>query len=259
MLVEQAAAPSELIFLTKGMCRVTKYADCGAQIRRRIEEMNHELERIAMKYTYHNSLKDCSAKGDAPMTADHSQGGATMRAGSSISPGTFDQAMASQVTLAEQRRGELKHSIRKSERELAALAKVRARARGRSVAVASRALIRSLHSSPLSSSQAGEDKADKSLTVEVGMLMPPGICGEMGVVDPHKGIALGSVIADTMVECLVLHKVHIQTCDVTLDWLQHLRRKARIIYPEDDEIRKKTQASRIAQRQVRHAARKLQR
>ena len=41
MLVEQAAAPSELIFLTKGMCRVTKYADCGAQIRRRIEEMNH--------------------------------------------------------------------------------------------------------------------------------------------------------------------------------------------------------------------------
>ena len=132
-------------------------------------------------------------------------------------------------------------------------------ARGRSVAVASRALIRSLHSSLLSSSQAGEDKADKSLTVEVGMLMPPGICGEMGVVDPHKGIALGSVIADTMVECLVLHKVHIQTCDVTLDWLQHLRRKARIIYPEDDEIRKKTQASRIAQRQVRHAARKLQR
>ena len=255
MLVEQAAAPSELIFLTKGMCRVTKYADCGAQIRRRIEEMNHELERIAMKYTYHNSLKDCSAKGDATMTADHS----TTRAGNSIPPGAFDQAMASQVTLAEQRRGELKHSIRKSERELAALAKVRARARGRSVAVASRALIRSLHSSPLSSSQAGEDKADKSLTVEVGMLMPPGICGEMGVVDPHKGIALGSVIADTMVECLVLHKVHIQTCDVTLDWLQHLRRKARIIYPEDDEIRKKTQASRIAQRQVRHAARKLQR
>merc|ERR1712216_293068 len=216
VLVEQAAAPSELIFLTKGMCRVTKYADCGAQIRRRIEEMNHELERIAMKYTYHNSLKDCSAKGDATMTADHS----TTRAGNSIPPGAFDQAMASQVTLAEQRRGELKHSIRKSERELAALAK------------------------------AGEDKADKSLTGEVGMLMPPGICGEMGVVYPHKGIALGSVIADTMVECLVLHKVHIQTCDVTLDWLQHLRRKARIIYPEDDEIRKKTQASRIAQRQV---------
>ena len=41
------------------------------------------------------------------------------------------------------------------------------------------------------------------MTVEVGMLMPPGICGEMGVVDPHKGIALGSVIADTMVECTI--------------------------------------------------------
>ena len=89
------------------------------------------------------------------------------------------------------------------------------------------------------------------------MLMPPGICGEMGVIDPQKGIALGSVVAETMVECLVLHKVHIQTCDVMLDWLQHLRRKARIIYPEDDEIRMKTQASRNAQRQMKRAARKL--
>ena len=65
----------------------------------------------------------------------------------------------------------------------------------------------------------------------------------MGVLDPASGIALGSVVAETMVECLVLHKVHVQTCDVTLEWLRHLQRKARIIYPEDDEIRHKMKAA----------------
>ena len=53
------------------------------------------------------------------------------------------------TTLAESRRSELKRAIRHCERQLAALAK------------------------------SGDDKPDRAATVDVGMLMPPGICGEV--------------------------------------------------------------------------------
>jgi len=89
---------------------------------------------------------------------------------------------------------------------------------------------------------------DTSKALEVGMLMPPGICGEMGVLDPAKDQALGSVVADTMVETLALHRIAFQTFDVTPDLIERIRRKGRIIYPDDEDImrRLKLQVTAIA-------------
>ena len=58
----------------------------------------------------------------------------------------------------------------------------------------------------------------------------------MGVLDPAKDQALGSVVADTMVETLALHRIAFQTFDVTPDLIERIRRKGRIIYPDDEDI-----------------------
>ena len=70
----------------------------------------------------------------------------------------------------------------------------------------------------------------------------------MGVLDPAKDQALGSVVADTMVETLALHRIAFQTFDVTPDLIERIRRKGRIIYPDDEDImrRLKLQVTAIA-------------
>merc|ERR1712196_743401 len=69
-----------------------------------------------------------------------------------------------------------------------------------------------------------------------------GICGEMGVLDPAKDQALGTVYADTMVETLALHSTVFQTFDVTPALLERIRRKSRIVYPDDEHIMRRLKA-----------------
>lgn len=101
--------------------------------------------------------------------------------------------------------------------------------------------------------KSGDAKVDTQNTLFVGTLMPPGLCGESGILDPTSGMALGSVVAETMVEALALHKTMLQSFEITPDFLDRLRRKARIIYPDDiDIVRRKKVAKeeRAAHRRV---------
>jgi len=170
-IVQQAVQPQSLFFLTKGVCRVMKYPDREAQVRRKVEELNKELHRLNIKYTYHHTLR---GKGvDA----------------------YINEWGPNHNTLSEQKKIELEAEIKFWEDQLAGIKK-------------------------------RPGTADKTKDGrQVATLLPPAIFGEMAALDPHKGVALGSVVSDTLVETLRVHKIVLQTFDISDEVLARLRRK----------------------------------
>jgi CRP-like cAMP-binding protein/tetratricopeptide (TPR) repeat protein len=70
---------------------------------------------------------------------------------------------------------------------------------------------------------------------EIKLLQWPMIFGEACVLQPDVGVSRGSIVADTTVECIVLHRMQLQTFAVDDHFLDRVRDKA-VVYPGDPDI-----------------------
>ncbi|RYH27871.1 hypothetical protein EON65_12880 [archaeon] len=78
-------------------------------------------------------------------------------------------------------------------------------------------------------------KALGAKEAEIATLQWPRIFGEASVLDPDQGVSRGSVVADTSVEVLVIHKKQIQTFQIDDTFLDRVKAKA-LVYPGDPDI-----------------------
>ena len=67
---------------------------------------------------------------------------------------------------------------------------------------------------------------------ELCTLVAPSFFGQESVLDPTKCMSLGTVVTDTVVHALAVHKVMIQAFDVTPDFLEKVKRRS-TSYPDD--------------------------
>ncbi|CAM9143432.1 unnamed protein product, partial [Discosporangium mesarthrocarpum] len=74
-------------------------------------------------------------------------------------------------------------------------------------------------------------------TQTVATLHPPKIFGEVCILMPDGGEALGTVTADTLVETVSISKYVVQTFDITDAFLEGVRKKVSP-YPEDINLAK---------------------
>ena len=96
---------------------------------------------------------------------------------------------------------------------------------------------RSLLMQRLRKLESGASAADMTKTIDVARIMPPGIFGEVSVLIPENGTAVGSVESDTIVEVLMLHKVALQTFKISSEFVERVSRKGvRGKYPADDDV-----------------------
>ena len=202
----------------------------------------------------HNSLKDCSAKGDATMTADHFRKVAARRCGPAaryarhVRPG---DGLASHAGGAATGRAQaFDPQIRARARRFRQGARARARARCRSMRARpgpdSRfPLLRFFVAGGRGQGRQEPDGGSRHAHAARHLRRN----GRGRSAQGYRA-RLGDCRHDGRVP-FVLHKVHIQTCDVTLDWLSTSGAR-RASSTRRTTRSQKTQASRI-KRQVRHA------
>merc|ERR1711998_33887 len=182
VLVQQGEKCERMLFLLKGVCRVTKYPDVCARLERKLMECTQRLQITKKKNCFHHlAVAGCTPPDDPKF--------------SSLTEQTIHELELEKQDLEDQ----LRHTRY---------------------------------------SQAG--RSNKQQLLEVGSIMPPGFCGEMSVL-PGNQIALGSVVADTMVEVLAVHHTVFRTLHVNPKFLEAVQRRSRIIYPDDEHIQKKIQ------------------
>eukprot|EP00752_Nemacystus_decipiens_P017735 g15902.t1 len=242
VLLMQRKEPSHLHIMLSGTCTVTKYPDRLAAVRRKINEIGAALYRIKSKYAYHRDVRTKVAmtssssssspavpKASNPFTGNgnsgaHIVGTADGRPASAPVVGRGQMrlprtlvaestAPLSHVTSTEVRKAELEREMRKWKRTLA--------------------LIR----------RKDGDVVDTSQTQSVGTLQYPQFFGEMCLLVPDGGEALGTVSTDTLVETVSMSKFVLQTFHVTDTFLQGVRQKSSI-YPEDINLAKAIEAER---------------
>lgn len=71
--------------------------------------------------------------------------------------------------------------------------------------------------------------------IEISVLHNGKIFGEACVLHPENGVALGSIVADTVCEVLSLHQLYLQTIRITDSIISRLKDRA-IVYPDDDAL-----------------------
>ena len=82
------------------------------------------------------------------------------------------------------------------------------------------------------------DDVRESLTEklsEVSTLQWPQLFGEACVTDPVAGTSRGTIVADTTLEVLAIHKSQLQTFRVKEDLLERIKYRS-VGYPEDEEL-----------------------
>ncbi|CAM9788396.1 unnamed protein product, partial [Ectocarpus fasciculatus] len=234
VLLMQRKEPSHLHIVLSGACTVTKYPDRLSAVQRKINEIGAALYRIKSKYTYHRDVRTKVASGSkdkarssnaALPAATNNNSSSGSIAGNNVddrpstspaggvhqrlprTPVAECSAPLSHVTSTEVRQAELEREIRRWKRTLA--------------------LIR----------RKDGDVVNTSQTRSVGNLQYPQFFGEVCLLVPDGGEALGTVSADTLVETVSMSKIVLQTFHVTDTFLQGVRLKASM-YPEDINLAK---------------------
>lgn len=67
---------------------------------------------------------------------------------------------------------------------------------------------------------------------DIETLVAPSFFGSESVLDPDHSVSMGTVVADTAVHCLVVHKVMIQAFDIHAEFLKSVRERS-TVYPDD--------------------------
>ena len=182
--VKQGQKCESMYFISKGICKVFKFPDRVSQLRREKEELQKQLDFSRTRYSYHRSMREPQKGGKGKRMLAGEVAKATQR----IDGGEGVWVPHDHVTLGEKAQMELERNIRACERRIE---KFRREEEGI------------------------EEKEEKELFV----LVAPSFFGAESVTDPESGEAFGTVMTDTVVHCLVVHKLMIQAFDIGQEFL----------------------------------------
>jgi hypothetical protein len=192
---------------------VLKYPDRCSQLKREREELQKALSFSRTRYSFHRSMH--------PRFRDEPEGkkkerknplrGTVAKATVKIDGGRGTFIPHEHVTLGEQTQTNLENQIMEITRKILQYEK--------------------------DDKGIGEENAK-----ELDVLTAPAFFGAEAIVTPDVNIALGTIVTDTVVQALVVHKLMFQAFDVTQEFLEKVKARA-IMYPDDIELKDKMEAT----------------
>ena len=204
MILKQGTIPNYAYLIMKGMCKSYKSPNKSTVLNVKLGEAQDKAARHDLKYTYHHKLRGSLSKG-------------TLQ----IHPKSKDKkrlAGRTHVTVSEALRYSLGIEIKHLKRELAKAIEQEQR---------------ELEEEP------SMDDIRESLTSklsEVSTLQWPMLFGESVILDPTQlGTSRGTIVADTTLEVLCIHKSQLQTFRIRGNLLERLTHRS-VQYPEDEEL-----------------------
>ena len=204
VILKQGVKPQQISLIMKGMCKSYKYPNKSTVLETKLFEAKEKAARHDLKYTYHHKQRDQLSKGvlipPAKASEKHKR----------------NLAARTHVTVSEAIRYSLGIEIKHLEKELA----------------------KAKEAERLQEEESSIDDISQSLSStlsEIRTLQWPQLFGEACVLDPENGTTRGTIIADTTLEVLNIHKSQLQTFRIRENMLEKLKYRC-VVYPEDEEL-----------------------
>lgn len=205
LILKQGTKPEYLSLIMKGMCKSYKAPNKSTVLSAKLASAKEKAEKHDLKYCYDSRLRNTLTKGQLdihPKTSERRRRSLVAK---------------SHVTVSEAIRYSLGVEIKLLEKELSKAIE----------AEEAHAL-----------EELSMDEAKESVTSklsEVSTLQWPQLFGESCVIDPGQGTSHGTIVADTTLEVLCIHKSQLQTFRIKEDVLEHIKYRS-VCYPEDEEL-----------------------
>jgi tetratricopeptide (TPR) repeat protein len=205
LILKQGVKPNYLSLIIKGMCKSYKSPNKSTVLRGKLAEAEEKAARHDLKYSYHHKLKDVMSKGVLvpPTKSSEIQK-------SKLSSRTH-------VTVSEALRYSLGIEIKMLTKELKRAVEAEAKAE---------------------LEEPSMDDVNESITSqlsEISTLQWPMLYGESCLLDPENGTTRGTIVADTTLHVLSIHKSQLQTFRVRENLMERIKYRG-VSYPEDEEL-----------------------
>jgi hypothetical protein len=205
LILKQGTKPDYLSLIMKGMCKSYKAPNKSTVLSAKLAQANEKAEKHDLKYCYDSKLRNTLSRGQLevhPKTSERRRRSLMAK---------------SHVTVSEAIRYSLGVEIKLLEKELA----------------------KAIEAEELNAlEELSMDEAKESVTSklsEVSTLQWPQLFGESCVIDPESGTSHGTIVADTTLEVLCIHKSQLQTFRIKEDLLDRIKYRS-VCYPEDEEL-----------------------
>jgi tetratricopeptide (TPR) repeat protein len=205
LILKQGVKPNYLSLIMKGMCKSYKSPNKSSVLSVKLADAEAKAARHDLKYTYHHKLRNTLTKG---VLVPHPKASEQ-----------YKQSLASRthVTVSEALRYSLGVEIKTLKKELAKAIEAELKQQ----------------EEELSLDEAVESATSK--LSEVSTLQWPMMFGEACMLDPENGTSRGTIVADTTLEVLSIHKSQLQTFRIRDSVLEKMKYRS-VIYPEDEEL-----------------------
>jgi hypothetical protein len=204
LVLKQGTKPECLCLIVKGMCKSYKAPNKSTVLGAKLAQAKEKAEKHDLKYSYDSKLRNSLSKGSLELHPKMNE-----KRRRSLMAKTH-------VTVSEALRYSLGVEIKLLEKDLA----------------------KALEAEQKGMEELSMDEVKESITdklSEVSTLQWPQLFGEACVLDPDNGTSHGTIVADTTLVALCIHKSQIQTFRVKEDLLEKLKYRS-VSYPEDEEL-----------------------
>jgi len=205
VILRQGVKPNYVSLIMKGMCKSYKSPNKSTVLSGKLAECREKAARHDLKYSYHHKMRDTMSKGVLVPHAKASDAHKQSLLG------------RTHITVSEALRYSLGIEIKHLQKEL------------------QRAIEAELKQQE---EEASTDEILESVTSklsEISTLQWPQLFGEACMLDPENGTSRGTVVADTTLEVLNIHKSQLQTFRVRDNVLERMKYRC-VVYPEDEEL-----------------------
>ena len=214
MILKQGAKPAYLSLIVKGMCKSYKSPNKSTVLRGKLVAAQEKAARFDLKYVYHHKLRDSLTPGAlVPHPKASEKHKASLRG-------------RTHVTVSEALRYSIGIEIKSLTKELAKALEVEER---------------------LEAEELSLDDAVESITSklsEISTLQWPMLFGESCLLDPEDGTTRGTIVADTTLHALSIHKSQLQTFRIRENLLERIKYRC-VKYPEDEELLRDKEAKEV--------------
>jgi CRP-like cAMP-binding protein len=207
VILKQGVKPTNLYLIMKGMAKSYKSPNKSTVLGVKLTEARERAAGFDMKYTYDHTSRDALSHGKLDIHPKATEKHRKI------------QMSRTHVTVSEAMRYSLGVEIHSLEKELQKAIEAEQKA---------------------AEEEPSMDDVVEHVTAklsEVSTLQWPMLFGEACVSDPENGTSRGTIIADTTLEVLCIHKSQLQTFRVRQNLLERLKYRS-VIYPEDEELLK---------------------
>ena len=195
-----------LYFIQKGICKVLKYPDRVAQLERDQINLRRALDKSRLKYSYHRTLHKFKkaekekAGLDRKKKKDTRFYGVTAKAQELIDDGKGVFMGSDHITEGELAQEEIERKIAENARLVVKYRR--------------------------------EDKGVVRTEKEIETLVAPAFFGFESILEPKKSLAMGTVVANTAVHCVVVHQKIFQAFSIDHVFLKNIKDRS-TVFPDD--------------------------